>query len=330
MAASLPLIFAAFAFGRPYLRYYHLPELALGLAALGLFYRSGWDMERERLIRWQSLFWKFSRQAVDLPLAEKVSLKPRRYVYRGKQSNLVGEDFELFLGDLRLAALKDYFAARGLAERVATFLQITFEDLTCSPAKLRRWEELNSPLHHQVSGQANDIGPDLAAPHPPGQLRASYREESDGSLKVTIPNGNFPIPWLYLLLMTVGLTLLVWGWLDLRKGRPFELVGSLLAGGSAWKASRNFQAEQVATSRRGLHFRSQWSFWRTLPWKQLEEIEVESMAGRGHLLGQAGVQAVLCARTDRKGFLIGRHLPLEELLYLRDLLRYSCSGSSPP
>jgi len=326
LTASAPLMFAVFALSKPYLRDLHVPELALAAAVLGLFYRSGWDLERDRLSRWQSLFWKFSRSVVALPSLEKVSLKPRRFVYRGKQSDLVGEEYELFLGDLRLAALKNYFSARGLGERVAKFLQISFEDLTCDPPKVRRWEELDSPLHHQVVGQVSSIGPGFPIPLPPDQLRANYREQGNQRLKVDIPNGKLPFPWLNLLLMVVGLTLLAWGWLDLRKGRPFEFVGFLLACGSAWKASRNFQAEQVATSPRGLHFRSQWSLWRTLPWKQIEEIEIEPMRGRGHDLGQAGVQAVLCARSDRKGFLIGRHLPAEELVYLRDLLLYHCSG----
>ena len=329
MSASVPLMLAVFAWSKPYFRDLHLPELALAVAILGLFYRSGWDLERERLIRWQSLLsWKFSRRSVVLPSVGKVSLKPRRYVYRGKQSNHVGEDFELFLGDLRLCALTDYFSARGLGERVAKFLQISFEDLTCDPPKLRRWEDLDSALRHQVVGQVSSIGPGFPVPRPPDHLRANYREQGDHSLRVDIPNGKLPFPWLHLLLMVAGLTLLAWGWLDLRKGRPFEFVGCLLACWSAWKASGKFQAEQVATSPQGLHFRSQWSLWKTLPWSQIEEIEIEPMKGRGHDLGQAGVQAVLCARTDRKGFLIGRHLPPEELVYLRDLLLYHCSGLS--
>ena len=325
LAAAFPLMLAMFTFTRPYLRGLHLPEVALGLAGLALFYRTGWDLERERLVRWQSLFWRFSQRPQALPPAEKVSLKPRYTVYRGKNSNVVGEDFELYLGDLRLVALRGFFPARGLGERVAKFLQLPFEDLTCDPPKLRPWDELDSPLSNQVVGQASSIGPGLAIPQPPAQRRGSYRESSDHGVKVVIPNGKLPFPWLYSLLLISGLALFAWGWLDIRKGFLFEFVGTLLACWAGWKASRSFQAEQVATSARGLHFRRQWGLWQTLPWTHIEEIEIEPMKGRGHTLGQAGVQAVLCARSDRRGFLIGRHLPAEELVYLRDLLNYHCT-----
>lgn len=313
LAASVPLLFAAFAFSRPWLRELHLPEFLMGLAALGLFYRTGWDLNREQLVRWQRLFWRFSQRAVELPLADKVILKPRRFVYRGKQSNLVGEDFQLYLGELHLAGLRGFFPARAQGERVARFLQLPLEDQTFDPPKLRRWDELNSSLQLQVTDQLSAIGPGFPVRQPPSHLRARYHHQAHSHLRIDIPNSELPFPWLYTLLLTTGLIFFGWGWLDPRKGFPFEFLGVLVACWAGWKASASFQAEQLAATARGLHFRSQWGLWQTLPWQHIEEIEVEAMKARGHTLGQAGVESVLTVRADQRGFLIGQHLSAEEL-----------------